>query len=402
MSSESRSSRARILFLAHRVPFPPNKGDRIRTFHVLQFLAKQADVYLACLADEPVAGRCVAELQRYCQRVVVVPQGPWARRLGIVSSLIHGRTATEGAFDSPALQAILRSWSKQIRFHGAWASASSMVPYLRLEELAGVPAVIDLVDVDSQKWLEYADSHRGPKAWLFRLENRRLRKLEQELPTWARAVTLVSRAEADLYRDFCAPGPVYAIPNGVDLEYFRPIAPGPEAGCIFVGALDYHPNVDAARWFCQEVWPHIHSRRQQDKVLLVGRRPTPAVKRLAGLPGVELVGQVQDVRPYLARAAVAIAPLRIARGVQNKVLEALAMGKAVVASPQALTGLHAKPQTHLLLASSAREWVTALLGLLEDEVLRSHLGRAGRRYVEEQHRWEHCLTPFTKLLELAF
>jgi sugar transferase (PEP-CTERM/EpsH1 system associated) len=392
--------RPNVLCLAHRLPYPPDKGDRIRTFHLLQFLAGRARVHLACLADEPVGAEEMAGLERYCERVAIVPVGRWGRRARALASLARGGTATEGAFDVPQLRAVVRRWACETNFHAALGTASSMVPYLRLKELAGVPVVIDLVDVDSQKWFDYAAAGGGPRAWLHRTEGRRLRRLEQALPTWARAVTLVGEAEAALYRRFAAPGTVRAITNGVDLEYFRP---GPEAAgpvCVFVGALDYHPNVDGANWFCREVWPQIVCRRPGAKFLLVGRRPAPAVRRLGDLPGVELVGQVPDVRPHVARSAVTVVPLRIARGVQNKVLESLAMAKPTVASPQSLAGLRAEPGAHLLRASSPDEWVEAVLRLFEDRQLCRRLGAAGRHYVEENHCWDRCLGPFVQLLGL--
>jgi sugar transferase (PEP-CTERM/EpsH1 system associated) len=213
-------------------------------------------------------------------------------------------------------------------------------------------------------------------------------------------VTLVGEAEADLYRQFCAPGAVHAVTNGVDLDYFRP---GPEAegpACVFVGALDYLPNVDAAEWFCREVWPEIVRRRPGAKFLLVGRRPAPAVQRLAEVPGVEVVGQVPDVRPHVARAAVTVVPLRIARGIQNKALESLAMARPTVVSPQTLGGLRAEPGVHLLRAATPEEWVGAVLRLFDDPELRHRLGAAGRRYVEENHHWDRCLRPFAGLLGL--
>jgi sugar transferase (PEP-CTERM/EpsH1 system associated) len=387
------------LYVAHRLPYPPDKGDRIRVFHLLRCLAPRAEVHLACLADEPVADGSVAALRRYCARVAVcrLTWSRWARALG---SLAQGRTVTEGAFSSPALRQTLRCWARDTRFHAALASASSVAPYLRLPELGGVPAVIDLIDVDSQKWFEYAAASWGPRAWLYRTEGRRLRRLEQALPDWARAVTLVSEAEADLYRQFGPAEAVRAIPNGVDLEYFRPAPPAAEHGCVFVGALDYRPNSDGVCWFCREVWPAIRRHRPDLKLTLVGRRPSPAVRRLADVPGVDVVGQVPDVRPYVARAAVVVVPLHIARGVQNKVLEALAMGKAAVASPQALTGLGAQAGTHVLAAAAPSEWVAAVLRLLEDPALRHRLGTAGRHYVEERHRWDSCLEPFAALLHL--
>jgi sugar transferase (PEP-CTERM/EpsH1 system associated) len=394
------AARPNLLYLAHRVPFPPDKGDRIRSFHTLRYLSQRGSIHLACLADEPVAPGVVEALRRYCARVAVIPLGR-ARWLRAAAALLRGQSITAGAFQSPALRATLRDWTRQTRFDGALASSSGMAPYLQRPELREVPAFIDLVDVDSQKWLDYAAAGRGwARRWLYRTEARRLRELERRLPTWARAVTLVSQDEAELYRDFCADGSVHAVTNGVDLDYFAPHPGGAEPCCAFVGALDYRPNVDAVTWFCQEVWPALHRRRPQARLLLIGRRPVPAVTRAAGLPGVELFRDVPDVRPHLGRAAVAVAPLRIARGVQNKVLEALAMGKAVVASPSALTGLRAKPGEHLLTASAANDWVDAVDRLLGDPELRTRVGRAGRHYVQQHHRWDVCLEPMARLLGL--
>jgi sugar transferase (PEP-CTERM/EpsH1 system associated) len=274
-----------------------------------------------------------------------------------------------------------------------------MAPYLRLPELRDLPAVVDLVDVDSQKWLDYAAAG-GPRAWLYRTEADRLRRLERGLASWARAVTVVSEAEAQVYRAFCPGGPVHVVTNGVDLEYFRPSCGPVEPACVFVGALDYRPNVDAVCWFCAEVWSAVRRRRPDAGLYLVGRRPAPAVRRLAALPGVTVVGQVPDVRPYLGRAAVAVAPLHIARGVQNKVLEALAMGKAAVISPQCRAGLRVTPGAEVLVAGEPGEWVEAVLHLLEDPALRERLGQAGRRHVEEHCRWDRCLEPFDALLGL--
>lgn len=392
---------AHVLHLAHRVPYPPDKGDRIRTYQLLRFVARRANVHLACLADEPVNEDTLAVLRSLCARVAVVPVGGVLRRMRALGSLALGRTATEGAFHSPALRAVLDEWARAIRFDALLASASSLAPYLDVPGLRGVPAVVDFMDVDSQKWLDYTAASRGPRAWLYRTEGRRLRRLEAELAARARAVTVVSRAEADLLRQFCTAGDVRVVPNGVDLDYFQPQPGVGEAGCVFVGALDYRPNVDGICWFCREVWPEVRRRLPQAALAIVGRKPVPAVRRLAGVPGVTVTGQVPDVRPHVARAAVAVVPLRIARGVQNKVLEALAMGKAAVASPPALAALQAEPGTHLLRADSAAEWVEAVTRLLGDADLRRRLGEAGRRYVSEHHRWEPCLAPMAELLGLS-
>lgn len=395
----SEGARPRLLYLVHRLPYPPDKGDRIRAFHLLRHLARHAAVWLACLADEPAAEESAAYLRRYCERLAVVPLGAsrWPRAL---ASLLRGRTVTEGAFRSPALAALLGEWAGQTRFDAALVSSSGLTPYLRLEALRSVPAVVDLVDVDSQKWLDYAAAGRGWRAWLYGIEGRRLRALERRLPEQTRAVTLVSEPEAELYRQFCSPGRVEAVRNGVDLDYFRPREEVEEPACVFVGALDYRPNVDAAGWFCEQVWPRIRQLRAEAKLWLVGRRPTAAVRRLAAVPGVEVIGQVPDVRPYVARAAVVVVPLRLARGLQNKVLEALAMSKAVVASPPALAALDIEAGVQALRASTADEWTEAVARLLKEESLRRQLGQAGRHYVEAQHDWDRCLEPFSDLLGL--
>jgi sugar transferase (PEP-CTERM/EpsH1 system associated) len=315
-------------------------------------------------------------------------------------SLICGGTATEGAFASSALSELLETWGKEKQFAVAMGSASSMAPYLRLPSLRGARTVIDLMDVDSQKWFDYENASRWPKSWLYRLEGRRLRLMEQELCTWTAGLILSSAAEEALFRKTVCEGPIHAINNGVDLEYFHPLDSSSEPRCVFVGALDYRPNVDAACWFCREVWPLVVQQRPDATVALVGRRPAAAVNELASIPGVEIVGQVPDVRPAMSRASVVVAPLRIARGVQNKVLEGLATSKAVVASPAALCGVKARPGQHLLSASTPAEWVESILRLFESPQLRANFGTAGRRYVEENHRWEHCLELLGPLLNL--
>lgn len=397
----ANADRRNILFVAHRVPYPPDKGDRIRTFNLLRFLSRRARVYLACLADEPVAEQSLTTLQSLCSRVAIVAAGRCRRWLRTLGALAIGRTATEGAFRSPALMRQVHDWTREVRFHGAVASSSGVALCVNTPALNSIPAIVDLMDVDSQKWFDYAAASSAPRSWLYRLEGRRLRRLEQSIASTASAVTLVSEAEADLFRSFAPSDNVHSVSNGVDLHYFQPVAESKASGCVFTGALDYRPNVDALTWFCSEIWPQVHQRHPQCKLGVIGRQPTSAVRRLSEVPGVQIVGQVPDIRPYLADAAVAVAPLRIARGLQNKVLEAMAMAKPVVASPQALGGFDRKRGFPALAARSAPEWVATLDQLLRDDAGSSELGCTGRRYVEMHYDWDKCLVPFASLLGLT-
>lgn len=386
----------RVLYLTHRVPFPPDKGDRIRTYHLLRQMARHGRVWLGCPADEPVTPDALAALNGLCERVAAVPVGRRTRWAKAARSLAAGGSLSEGLFASKPLARVLRQWAAEVTFDAVVLSSSALVPYLRDAALAGIPAVVDLIDVDSQKWLDFAAASRPPKRWLYALEAARVRKLETALAGRARAVAVVSRAEADVYDSFTRVGAATVATNGVDLEYFAPVEAGRDElgrSLAFVGALDYMPNEDAAVWFAREMWPAIRAKFPAAEFRVIGRNPTPAVMALAAVPGVKLIGQVPDVRPFVASAAVVVVPLRLARGVQNKVLEAMSMAKAVVAAPAALAALGTEPGVHLLSASTPQEWVDSVCGLLADPLRRRQLGVAARQYVEQYHHWERCLHP---------
>jgi polysaccharide biosynthesis protein PslH len=403
-SNTASAPRRRVLYLTHRVPYPPNRGDRIRSYHTLRFLSARADVDLACLADEPVSDECRAVLDGLCRRVAVVPLGRRLRWLNAFNSVARGRSATEGLFHSAALADTVRNWASQIQYDSVLAFCSSMAQYLDTPQLQSARRVVDLVDVDSQKWFDYAEHAYRPASWLFRCEGRRVRKLELQLAQTVDALTVVSSAEADLLRRDCPQAPIHAVPNGVDLDYFQPgtsdaIATEPE--CVFVGALDYRPNIDGVIWFCQEVWPQIVSRFPTANLVIVGRNPVAQIRNLGTRSGVEIVADVPDVRPYLRRATIVIVPLRIARGIQNKVLEALAFAKPVIASPQALEGVSLVSGKQVIQAETSRQWVAAVSKLLVDVHERRRLSAAGRMFVSEHHHWEHCLWPLDQWLELC-
>lgn len=388
-----------LLYLVHRVPYPPNRGDRIRSYHLLRFLAERYNVFLACLADEPVSHNTRSTLSELCAEVSIIRLGR-RRWLRAGTSLLCGRSLTEGLFYSPQLMKDIDQWSRRINFSSVVVYCSSMAPYLRAPLLSDVPTVVDLVDVDSQKFYDYAKLARFPKRLILSTEGRRVRQLECQLAKRATAITFVSDAEAALFRTVCREGTCYGVPNGVDLDYFSNahlscVKPN---HCVFLGALDYHANADGLHWFCHHAWSLVRHTFPDATLSIVGRNPGPAILRLAQIPGVSVVGSVFDVRPYLSAATVSLAPLRVARGVQNKVLESMAMSVPVIASPQALVGLDVQSNVHVMSSQSAEDWAFAIQRIFTDPSWRRELSQAGRQYVELHHHWDTCLSKFACLL----
>jgi sugar transferase (PEP-CTERM/EpsH1 system associated) len=395
------------LFLAHRIPYPPDKGDKIRSFHILHHLAQTWRVHLGCFIDDPEDAAHLNWLRELCVQVCAVPIRPGLCRLLALRGLLDGRPLTFPYFASRTLA----RWVEEVRREHApaleFAYSSGVAAYLKGRRADGrTLRVVDLVDLDSEKWRAYAATGSGPKAWLFAREARLLTAAEVELSQEADAVLLVSSAEAsDLNR---RPGvrqsSVHALGNGADTSFFDPACsfPPPVSGghtaIAFTGAMDYRPNVDAVLWFANAVWPGLHATRPELRWWIVGAKPAPQVRALGRRPGILVTGRVPDVRPWLAHAALAIAPLRIARGVQNKVIEALAMGRAVVATSGAAAGLDSCTRATLTIADEPGEMTRAISHLLDDPVLRAAMGEAGRRRVVEAYTWPPRLRELDRLI----
>lgn len=335
-----------VLFLCHRLPWPPSKGDKIRSYHVLQRLAERYRVYLGTFVDDPADWRHLAPVEALCAEMCIRPLPPWRAGWRALAALTRGEALTVGVYRDR----VMRHWVEQLlaehKLELALCYSSGVAPFvMRHTQLR---RVMDFVDVDSDKWHQYAQQARGGvKRMLYRREARRLAEFERTIATQFDASVFVSEAEAAFFRHLVpeSAGRVHGIPNGVDAGYWdpqracsSPYRPG-ERVVVFVGAMDYRANVDAVRWFAQEVWPRIAARRQDARFYIVGSRPTASVRALGQLAGITVTGRVEDVRPYLAHAHAVAAPLRIARGIQNKVLEALAMEKVLLATPAAYAGV---------------------------------------------------------------
>lgn len=385
----------RLLFIAHRVPFPPNKGERVRAFHEIVQLARHFDVTVAALEHSRDDAQAARDLAAYCHRVITARAGG---RLGLLRggiSLLAGRSVTEGYFANARLRAALRDAGNERPFDIVLGYSSSTLPYML--DVPGAARTMDLIDVDSAKWRSYADSAAWPLSMIYGREARGVRRLELDAARHCAAVALVSADEA---RAADLPdGKAMAIGNGVDVAYFcpRPRRPGAGPRFVFTGTMDYRPNVDAVCWFAREVWPLVRRDLPEAQFVVVGRDPAPTVQRLADIPGIEVTGSVPDVRPYFGDATAAVVPLRIARGVQNKVLEAMAAGRAVIGSPGALEGLSLALGSEAVQAGTPEQWARAMKRLAEDDAHRRSIEEAARAAVEQRFTWDAQLRPLVEL-----
>lgn len=391
--------------LAHRVPFPPDRGDRVRSWNLLRFLARHYDVSLVCVSEEPVTDAQWDALRSVAERCVVRKIRPtWSRVRG-VASLAAGGAATPGAFYREDLRDTILSWHEATPFDAVLTYCTGMFRYAH--ELTsrddfqarGGRHVLDLVDVDSEKWAQLAPLSSGVKRWVYGREAKALRVLERGDVGRVDAITVVSAREAQLYAKVVREDARLAVvENGVDLSHWSPLPDCEERALGFVGVLDYEPNVLGLRWFVDEVMPLVRERSPSARMRIVGRRPNEAVRRLAREPGVELVGEVADVRPELAKCAAVVAPLRIARGVQNKVLEAMACARAVVCTTQVAEGVDAWAGRELLVADEPRRFAEACALVLADAWRRKGIATMARKRIEERYRWEATLAPMMDLL----
>jgi sugar transferase (PEP-CTERM/EpsH1 system associated) len=391
---------ADILFLAHRIPYPPDRGDKIRSWHLLKHLAGLGRVHLACFADDEADAAHLPALRealggRLGEAHVEI------RRTGKagagVKALLAGKPVSLTLFDSPSLRSFVEAMLERPEIGTIFAYSGQMAQFVP----DGVTQnfVMDFGDVDSAKFGDYA-AKGGPLAWVHRREASKLAAFERATAARAETSTFVSEAEADLFRrTVAAPGAdIRAIQNGVDLAYYDPAArvqaaDAPRPLIVFTGQMAYAPNIDAVCWFAREVLPLVPAAT----FAIVGRKPPEAVTRLAG-PRVIVTGAVADVRDWLVAADVVVAPLRIARGIQNKVLEAMAMGRPVVASSAAFEGIDAVPGRDLLVADTAEAQAAAIESLLADDSAACALGAAARRRMEEAYSWDAKLAPLAELV----
>ena len=389
-----------LLFLAHRIPYPPNKGDKIRSFHLLRHLSRRHAIHLGAFVDDPSDWQYEAALKPYCASIKLIGLAARRAKVASLTGLLSGEALTLPFYRSRELRQWADGLAASGRVRSGLAFSSAMAQFMP----SGLERrVLDMVDVDSDKWTQYAPTRRWPMSWLYAREGRKLAAWEAAVAREFDATLLVSQSEAALLQSRAplVQHKISAFENGVDADYFSPdraypapYAPGTQ-NIVFTGAMDYWPNIDAVSWFAEQIFPLVRAAVPNAQFAIVGSRPGEAVQALARLPGVTVTGSVPDVRPYLAHAACAVAPLRIARGVQNKVLEAMSMACPVIVSPQAAEGLRAEAGRDYVLAQNEAEFARAVVTHLQHRVPAA----AARERILSRYDWERNLAVVDSLFE---
>jgi sugar transferase (PEP-CTERM/EpsH1 system associated) len=386
-----------LLYLCHRIPYPPNKGDKIRSFHLLKHLSRSHRVFLGAFIDEPGDWQYTSRLDEWCEETRFLRLNPRLAKLRSLSGLLTNRALTLPYYYDSGMARWIRSVISREEIETVLVYSSAMAQYVLRTEFSTARRIIDLVDVDSDKWRQYSGNKSWPMSWVYRREADKLLEFERKVAASLDHSFFVSSKEADLFKQL-SPETAHKVSyynNGVDTETFSPElefpSPYPEAcqAITFTGAMDYWPNEDAVAWFADKVLPGVRQRRPQATFYIVGSNPSERVKAIGSRDGVVVTGAVADIRPYIRHAATIVAPMRIARGIQNKVLEGMAMARPVVVTSMGLEGIAAEDESEVWVADDAPgfvERVDAILG--QDD---RAIGLAAREMVCRDFTWGQSL-----------
>lgn len=395
-----------LLFLVHRIPFPPNKGDKIRSWNILAHLASRYNVHVGAFIDDP-------HDWQYTGRIDDIAKSTFFRKLGRRTgtarsflSLAKGEPLSCGYYRSRAMQSWVDRTARENPIERVFVYSSSMAQYIPAELAADARVVVDFVDIDSDKWRQYAERKSWPMSAVYRREARTLFDAEKQITASVDAAAFVSEDEAALFRKM-APAEsahVHGIANGVDCDFFNPDvqSDAPYAtdrtNIVFTGAMDYWANVDAVTWFADDILPKIRTTLPECDFWIVGANPTPEIVKLGERDGISVTGRVDDVRPFIVHATLSVAPLRVARGIQNKVLEAMALAKTVVATPQAMEGIAAVDGSEVFVAEDADAFAETVLAQVNAPD-REITGNRARQRVLSSYGWLTSLQKFESILE---
>jgi sugar transferase (PEP-CTERM/EpsH1 system associated) len=397
----------KILYICHRIPYPPNKGDKIRSFNEIKFLSQKNTIDLITLADEPEDLKYTKDLKKYCNQIKVFPLNKTLAKIKGFITLLSGQSISQGYFYQRKFQNTFNQWIRSEKYHALICFSSPMAEYVfKSPNKLPKTLIMDFCDLDSDKWNQYAGKTKFPLNIIYKKEASKLLTFEKKINKTFNKSLFVSHKEADLFiKHYPNAKNIQIISNGVDYHYFDPEKTStqhsfPSPMLVFSGAMDYYANIDGVIWFATQILPEIKKKSPHIKFYIVGSNPAPAVKALEKDPSIIVTGFVKDIREYYKAADLCIIPLRIARGVQNKVLEAMSMGKAVVTTSSAVQGIHPDVKDVLEIEDDPQKFADKVCDLLNDKTFRKkNLAAASRNFVLQKHNWNKNLCAFVSLCE---
>jgi len=388
----------RILFLNHKIPYPPDKGDRIPGYHRMKHLAQRHQVSLVfpCYRKEEL--ELVKNVERFCVSTDTAYIGLARAKIRCGAAFLAHRPITKAFAFSSQLKRSVDERLRQSKYDLIYVYSSGMAQYV--EGVRGIPRVIDLADADSHKWLQYSRRVRFPMSWVYRREGEWLKAYERFLCETFNHAIAISQDEKRLFGTYIPQAEISVVSNGVDTEYFAPASgtPAPQ-NIVFVGVMSYFANVDCVLYFAQQILPAIKKRVPAAKFYVVGSEPPHSVRALGSDPDIVVTGRVDDVRPYIHDAAVCVAPMRIAQGIQNKILEAMACGRPVVTTSKGNEGINAPDGRAIMVDDSPEGFAGKVVRLLQDPGLGGEIGAAGRKFVVEHFCWHDNMARLEDILE---
>ena len=394
----------KLLYLCHRIPFPANKGDKITTCNTLKFLSQHYDIYLGCFIDDPFDHRYISDVESYCKETLFIDLNTQLAKVKGLKAFLTGNPITLPYYYHPKMQKWVQDAVRTQQIHKAFIYSGCMAQYVLGNEMSSLHKVIQFADIDSDKWRQYAEKTRGIMHWIYQREHRTLAKFERYVAGKFAVSCFISDNETQLFREMVADQPalhdhIQTLSNGIDCDFFSPSAKtqldedyplAQQNYVIFTGAMNYWANADAVTWFVETIWPKVHQALPDSKFYIVGSSPTKEVQELQHIPGVVVTGRVEDVRPYLHHAKAAVAPMQIARGIQNKILEAMAMEKPVLTTGLGIEGIEEYPEKDVFVSDSPQEIVSWVTDKLTDNIYQA---TQSRTWLESTYSWPAKLNP---------
>ncbi len=400
----------KLLYLCHRIPFPANKGDKITTCNILKFLNQHYDIYLGCFIDDPYDRQYKKDVQALCKEAFFVDLNPKLAKLKGLQAFFSGDPITLPHYFSTSMQRWVSKTVTDNHIQKALMYSGCMAQYVLNTDIPDMHKVMHFADIDSDKWKQYADKTTGIMRWIYNREHKTLEKYEKHVAKSCDISCFISDSETELFRSLLSPdekNKIRTLGNGLDSEFFSPtiehkLAEGyplsEQNYLVFTGAMDYWANADAVIWFVDNVWQEVKRAQPDSLFYIVGSSPTKEVIDLQKIPGVIVTGRVEDVRPYMFYAKASVAPMQIARGIQNKILEAMAMELPVITTQLGIEGIDNYPAEGVFVSNSPEMHVKWATELMTQAPVKASLSRS---WLENHYSWEAKLRPLINYLEYS-